>query len=91
MDVAQFREGIRKMAPEQEGSAFVADANEAWREILCVVEERTVAADLKPKPTVHALQKHDRLTSYEQSSATRRLPVQGVAPASQLATPAGPL
>jgi len=33
------------VAPEQEGSAFVADANEAWREILCIVEERTVAAD----------------------------------------------
>jgi len=33
------------VAPEQEGSAFVADANEMWREILCIVEERTVAAD----------------------------------------------
>jgi len=33
------------VAPEQEGSAFVADANEAWREILCIVEERTVVAD----------------------------------------------
>ena len=33
------------VAPEQEGSAFVADANEAWREILCIVEERIVAAD----------------------------------------------
>jgi len=33
------------VAPEQEGSAFVPDANEMWREILCVVEERTVAAD----------------------------------------------
>jgi transposase len=31
--------------PEQEGSAFVPDAKEMWREILCVVEERTVAAD----------------------------------------------
>jgi len=31
--------------PEQEGSAFVPDANQMWREILCVVEERTVAAD----------------------------------------------
>lgn len=31
--------------PEQEGSAFIPDANEMWREILCVVEERTVAAD----------------------------------------------
>ena len=30
------------VAPEQEGSAFVADAHEMWREILCVVEERTV-------------------------------------------------
>ena len=30
---------------EQEGTAFVADAHEAWRETLCVVEERTVAND----------------------------------------------
>ena len=33
------------MAPEQEGSAFIPDANQMWREILCVVEERVVAAD----------------------------------------------
>ena len=31
--------------PEQEGSAFVPDAHEMWREILVVVEERTVAKD----------------------------------------------
>ena len=31
--------------PEQEGSAFVPDAHEMWREILCVVEERAVAKD----------------------------------------------
>lgn len=31
--------------PEQEGTAFVADRHEAWREALCVVEERTVAND----------------------------------------------
>ncbi len=30
---------------EQEGSAFVADATEAWREILCIQEERTVGND----------------------------------------------
>lgn len=30
---------------EQEGSAFVAAAHEAWRETLCVIEERTVAND----------------------------------------------
>jgi hypothetical protein len=30
---------------EQEGSAFVADAMGAWREILCVQEERTVGND----------------------------------------------
>lgn len=30
---------------EQEGSAFVADAHEAWRETLCVIEERTVGND----------------------------------------------
>jgi transposase len=33
------------VAPEQEGSAFVRDVNQMWREILCVVEERIVAAD----------------------------------------------
>jgi transposase len=31
--------------PEQEGSAFVPDEKEMWREILCSVEERTVAND----------------------------------------------
>ena len=31
--------------PEQEGSAFVPDAHEMWREILCVVGERTVDRD----------------------------------------------
>jgi transposase len=30
---------------EQEGTAFVADRHEAWRETLCVIEERTVAND----------------------------------------------
>jgi transposase len=30
---------------EQEGTAFVADAHEAWRETLCVIEERTVGND----------------------------------------------
>jgi len=30
---------------EQEGTAFVADIHEAWREALCVIEERTVAND----------------------------------------------
>ena len=30
---------------EQEGSAFVADATGAWREILCIQEERTVGND----------------------------------------------
>lgn len=30
---------------EQEGTAFVADVHEAWREALCVIEERTVAND----------------------------------------------
>jgi transposase len=33
------------IAPEQEGTAFVADRTEAWREILCVIEERTVSND----------------------------------------------
>ena len=31
--------------PEQQGSAFVADAMGAWREILCVQEDRTVGND----------------------------------------------
>jgi transposase len=31
--------------PEQEGTAFVADRHQAWREVLCVIEERTVAND----------------------------------------------
>jgi transposase len=30
---------------EQEGTAFIADAHQAWREALCVIEERTVAND----------------------------------------------
>ena len=30
---------------EQEGSAFVADATGAWREILCIQEDRTVGQD----------------------------------------------
>ena len=30
---------------EQQGTAFVADRHEAWRETLCVIEERTVGND----------------------------------------------
>jgi hypothetical protein len=33
------------IAAEQEGSAFVADKMGAWREILCVQEQRTVGND----------------------------------------------
>jgi len=33
------------IGPAQEGSAFVADAMGAWREILCVQEDRTVGND----------------------------------------------
>ncbi len=33
------------IAPEAEGTAFVADRSEAWREILCVIEERQVGND----------------------------------------------
>jgi len=33
------------IAAEQEGSAFVADKAGAWREILCIQEERTVGND----------------------------------------------
>jgi len=31
--------------PEREETAFVPDAHHAWREVLCVIEERTVAND----------------------------------------------
>ncbi len=37
------------IAAEQEGSAFVTDAMGAWRETLCVQEERTVGNDNKVK------------------------------------------
>ncbi len=33
------------IAALEEGSAFVADAAEAWREVLCITEERIVAKD----------------------------------------------
>jgi transposase len=33
------------VAAEQDGSAFVADAAQAWREILCIQEERQVGND----------------------------------------------
>jgi hypothetical protein len=33
------------VAPEQEGSAFVADSAGAWREILCIQEEPPVGND----------------------------------------------
>jgi transposase len=33
------------IAAEQEGSAFVADTTSAWREILCIQEDRTVGHD----------------------------------------------
>lgn len=33
------------IAPEQQDSAFVPDHAEAWREVLCVIEERTVGND----------------------------------------------
>jgi hypothetical protein len=32
-------------APEEDGTAFVADAEGAWRDILCVVEEQVVGND----------------------------------------------
>jgi transposase len=31
--------------PEQQGTAFVADRHQVWREALCLIEERTVAND----------------------------------------------
>jgi hypothetical protein len=33
------------IAPEEEGTAFVADREGAWRDILCVIEERVVGND----------------------------------------------
>ena len=35
----------RAIEPEDARSAFVADTHEAWRETLCVIEERTVGRD----------------------------------------------
>lgn len=42
--VAQHNAAFAIMA-EQQGTAFVADRHEAWREALCVIEERTVGND----------------------------------------------
>ena len=33
------------IAPEEEGTAFVADRQGAWRDILCIIEERVVGND----------------------------------------------
>ena len=46
---------------EQEGTAFAADRHEAWREALCVIEERTVGQ-----------RQHDRLE--RQAAAAAREP-----------------
>src|SRR5260221_8629302 len=37
---------------EQQGTAFVADRHEAWREALCVIEERTSATTTRPHGAV---------------------------------------
>jgi transposase len=42
--IAEHNAGFAIKA-EQDGTAFVADAHEAWREALCVIEDRTVAND----------------------------------------------
>jgi hypothetical protein len=42
--IAEHNEAFAIQA-EQEGTAFVTDRHEAWRETLCVIEERTVAND----------------------------------------------
>jgi transposase len=42
--IAEYNERFA-VAAEQEGSAFVADTMEAWREILCIQEDRTVGND----------------------------------------------
>lgn len=44
VDIAEHNERFAIEA-EQEGSAFVMDATGAWREILCIQEERTVGND----------------------------------------------
>ena len=41
---------------EQDGTAFMADRHEAWREALCVIEERTVANDNTVAWNGHRLQ-----------------------------------
>jgi len=41
------------VAAEQDGSAFVADAAQAWREILCIQEERQVGNDNTVKPNLN--------------------------------------
>ena len=40
------------VAAEQDGSAFVADAAQAWREILCIQEEPQVGNDNTVKPNL---------------------------------------
>ena len=42
--IADYNERFA-IGAEQEGSAFVADATGAWREILCIQEDRTVGHD----------------------------------------------
>jgi len=42
--IAEYNEWFA-VAAEQEGSAFVADTMETWREILCIQEDRTVGSD----------------------------------------------
>ena len=42
--IAEYNERFA-IAAEQEGSAFMTDAMEAWREILCIQEDRTVGND----------------------------------------------
>ena len=42
------------VAAEQDGSAFVADAAQAWREIPCIQEERQVGNDNTVKPNLNS-------------------------------------
>ena len=42
--IAEYNERFA-IAAEQEGSAFVADTMAAWREVLCIQEDRTVGND----------------------------------------------
>jgi hypothetical protein len=55
------------VAAEQEGSAFVADAMGAWREILCVQGELSMAARNSPKSSGRNSPLHSELVTAKSS------------------------